>query len=59
MFERARDAGILRSGDPMVAGHIMKEVAVPLLQLYGRHQDGDRLFMDGMRGLLLTDDARP
>jgi AcrR family transcriptional regulator len=54
VFERARGAGILRSGDPTLAGQAMRRVAVPLLELYGRHPDGDRLFVDGLRALLLT-----
>jgi AcrR family transcriptional regulator len=54
VFERARRAGILRSGDPLLAGHVMRRIAVPLLELYGRHPEGDRLFVDGLRALLLT-----
>ena len=54
VFDRARQAGILRSGDPRLAGHVMRQVAVPLLELYGGHPDGDRLFVEGLRGLLLT-----
>jgi AcrR family transcriptional regulator len=56
VFERAERAGILRSGDPMLAGHVMRRVAVPLLELYAPHADGDRLFMEGLRGLLLRDE---
>jgi AcrR family transcriptional regulator len=54
VFDRARQAGILRSGDPRLAGHVMRQVAVPLLELYGGHPDGDRLFVEGLRALLLT-----
>jgi AcrR family transcriptional regulator len=54
VFDRARLAGILRSGDPLLAGHVMRQVAVPLLELYGGHPDGDRLFVEGLRALLLT-----
>ncbi len=54
VFGRAREAGILRSGDPRLAGHVMRQVAVPLLELYGGHPDGDRWFVEGMRALLLT-----
>ncbi len=57
VFERARGAGILRSGDPLLAGQVMRRVAVPLLELYGRRPDGDRLFVDGLRALLLTGEA--
>ena len=53
VFGRAREAGILRSGDPMLAGHAMRQVAVPLLELYGARPDGDRLFVEGLRALLL------
>jgi AcrR family transcriptional regulator len=55
VFARAQAAGILRSGDPLLAGHVMRQVAVPLLELYARHADGDRLFVEGLRGLLLTE----
>jgi AcrR family transcriptional regulator len=55
VFERANEAGILRSGDPVLAGHVMRQVGVPLLELYARHPDGDRLFVEGLRGLLLTE----
>ncbi len=55
VFEKANDAGILRPGDPMLAGHVMRQVAVPLLELYGPHQGGARLFVDGLRGLLLRE----
>jgi AcrR family transcriptional regulator len=58
VFEKAERAGILRSGDPLLAGHVMRQVAVPLLELYARHADGDRLFVDGLRGLLLKDGGR-
>jgi AcrR family transcriptional regulator len=58
VFERARRAEILRSGDPLLAGHVMRQVAVPLLELYARHADGDRLFVEGLRGLLLTEPPR-
>ena len=54
VFGRAREAGILRSGDPRLAGQVMRQVAVPLLELYGGHADGDRLFVEGLRALLLT-----
>jgi TetR/AcrR family transcriptional regulator, cholesterol catabolism regulator len=55
VFARAQEAGILRSGDPLLAGHVMRQVAVPLLELYGRHADGDRLFVEGLSGLLVTE----
>ena len=55
VFDRAGRAGILRSGDPMLAGHVMRQVAVPLLELYGGHADGDRLFVEGLRALLVTE----
>ena len=55
VFERASRSGILRSGDPVLAGHVMRQIAVPLLELYSRHADGDRLFAEGLRGLLLKD----
>ncbi len=58
VFGRARRAGILRSGDPRLAGHVMRQVAVPLLELYGGHPDGDRLFLEGLRALLLTGPPR-
>jgi len=55
VFESARRAGALRSKDPVLAGHVMRMVAVPLLELYGRHADGDRLFVEGLRALLLAE----
>jgi TetR/AcrR family transcriptional regulator, cholesterol catabolism regulator len=55
VFESAQRAGILRSGDPVLAGHVMRQIAVPLLELYSRHADGRRLFVEGLRGLLLKD----
>ena len=58
VFDRAARAGILRSGDPALAGHVMRKVAVPLLELYAGHPDGNRLFVDGLRGLLLTERPR-
>lgn len=58
VFENATRAGLLRSGDPMLAGHAMRQIAVPLLELYARHADGDRLFVEGLRGLLLTEAPR-
>jgi TetR/AcrR family transcriptional regulator, cholesterol catabolism regulator len=54
VFGRARRAGILRSGDPLLAGHVLRQVAVPLLELYGGRSDGDRLFLEGLRALLLS-----
>ena len=54
VFGRARKAGILRSGEPLLAGQVMRQVAVPLLELYSGHPDGDRLFVEGLRALLLT-----
>jgi len=42
----------------MLAGHVMRQIAVPLLELYARHADGDRLFVEGLRGLLLTEAPR-
>jgi TetR/AcrR family transcriptional regulator, cholesterol catabolism regulator len=56
VFESAQRSGILRSGDPVLAGHVMRQVAVPLLELYSGHAAGDRLFVEGLRGLLLKDD---
>jgi TetR/AcrR family transcriptional regulator, cholesterol catabolism regulator len=58
VFERANGSGILRSGDPVLAGHVMRQIAVPLLELCARHRDGDRLFVDGLRGLLLKDERQ-
>jgi AcrR family transcriptional regulator len=55
VFDRAARAGILRSGDPVLAGHVMRTVAVPLLELCAGHADGNRLFVEGLRGLLLTE----
>lgn len=55
VFEHAGDAGVLRGGDPALAGHVLRQVAVPLLELYGGRGDADQLFLDSLRSLLLTD----
>jgi len=58
VFDRANQAGILRSGSPLLAGHVLRQVAVPLLELYASHPDGDGLFVEGLRALLLTEPRR-
>ena len=55
VFEHAGQAGVLRAGDPALAGHVLRQVAVPLLELYGGRGDADRLFLESLRSLLLTD----
>ena len=56
VFERARGAGSA-VGRPAARRPGDRRVAVPLLELYGRRPDGDRLFVDGLRALLLTGEA--
>ena len=57
VFEQAHQAGILRCQSPELAGHIVRRVAVPLLELYAEHPDGERLFVESVKGLLLRDSA--
>jgi AcrR family transcriptional regulator len=54
-LDRAARAGLLRSGDGTFAGRMLFEVAVPLLQLCSTRPDGDRLFFESVRGLLLRE----
>jgi AcrR family transcriptional regulator len=58
VFDRAARAGILRSDDPALAGHLMRQIAVPLLELYAGHAEGDRLFVEGLGALLLAESRR-
>lgn len=58
VFERASRAGVLRADDAALAGHVLRQVAVPLLELYARHADGERIFVESLRGLLLRDEDR-
>jgi AcrR family transcriptional regulator len=54
-FERANRAGLLRAGDPALAGHVLRQVAVPVLELYAGRPGWERLFLDSLKGLLMTD----
>jgi AcrR family transcriptional regulator len=53
VFERANRAGLLRAGDAVLAGHILRQIAVPLLELCARHPKGEELFLESLRGLLI------
>lgn len=57
VLERANRSGVLRAGEAVLAAHVLRHVAVPLLELYARHQDGERLFVESVRGLLLKERA--
>ena len=50
---RASRAGLLRASDPALAGHIIRQVAVPLLELYSGREDSEDLFTGSVRGLLM------
>ncbi len=52
VLERAGTAGLLRASDPALAGQVLRQVAVPLLELYASQQDWEQLFEDSLRGLL-------
>jgi AcrR family transcriptional regulator len=58
VFERAARAGVLRSGDAALAAHVLRQVAVPLLELYAGSPRWDRLFMESVEGLLLKPETR-
>jgi AcrR family transcriptional regulator len=51
----AATAGILRVREPELAVLVVARVAVPLLELYAGRADGERLFSDSLRGLLVAD----
>jgi AcrR family transcriptional regulator len=51
----AARAGILRVHEPELAVLVIAHVAVPLLELYASRPDGERLFGDSLRGLLVAD----
>jgi AcrR family transcriptional regulator len=52
---KAGRAGLLRAGDPALAGHVLRQVAVPLLELYDGQPECEALFRDSVRGLLTKD----
>jgi AcrR family transcriptional regulator len=52
VLERANRAGLLRAGDAALAGLVLRQVAVPLLELYAGRADRERLFAESVRGLL-------
>jgi AcrR family transcriptional regulator len=54
VLERASKAGLLRVGDPVLAGQVLRQVAVPLLELYGGQPEWERLFTESVRGLLTS-----
>lgn len=55
----AERAGLLRTGDPVLAARVLARTAVPLLELYATHPKGDALFKESLRGLLLRERPEP
>lgn len=53
VLTRAERAGVLRTGDATLAAHVLRRVAVPLLELYAASPDFERLFVESAEGLLL------
>lgn len=53
IFEKARHAYRLRSADPALAGRVLWQTAIPLLELYEAHPRFQELWLSSMRGLLL------
>jgi AcrR family transcriptional regulator len=58
VFERSAEAGLLRSRNGELAARLVARLAVPLLELCDQYPDGDALFVDSLRGMLLRP-ARP
>ncbi len=54
VLERASQSGLLRANDPALAGHVLRQVAVPLLELYAGQAEWETLFVNSVRGLLTT-----
>jgi AcrR family transcriptional regulator len=52
VLDRAGGAGLLRVGDPVLAGQVLRQVAVPLLELYAGQPEWEKLFTDSLKGLL-------
>jgi AcrR family transcriptional regulator len=57
VLERASESGLLRANDPALAGHVLRRVAVPLLELYAGHAGWEALFVDSVKGLLTKSDG--
>ena len=55
VFERSARAGILRTKDGAMAARIVGRVAIPLLELTDGHPRAEALFLESVRGLLLSD----
>ena len=55
IFKRSAEAGILRTGDGVLAARMIASLAVPLLELCGSHPAGDVLFVESLHALLLRD----
>jgi hypothetical protein len=52
VLQRAGSAGLLRVGDPALAGRVLRHAAVPLLELYAGQAEWERLFRESVLGLL-------
>ncbi len=55
LLERCAEARILRCGDGRLAAMIVGRLAVPLLELSAGRAQGEALFVDELRALLLSD----
>lgn len=55
LLQREAAAGRLRTADPVLSARILGTVAVPLLEHCEQHPDGERLFAQSVRGMLLGD----
>lgn len=55
VLERAGGAGLLRVGDPALAGQVLRQVAVPLLELYAGQPACETLFRESVLGLLTVE----
>jgi len=52
-LERAADGAQLRNGSADYSIRVIARTAVPLLRVYGDHPDGERLYADSLKALLL------
>ena len=52
-LEQAADGAQLRNGSADYSIRVIARTAVPLLRVYGDHPDGERLYAESLRALLL------
>ena len=53
VFDRSAAAGLLRCRNGELAARLVARLAVPLLELCDGYPEGDALFLESMRGMLL------